>query len=100
MSKETSITDAIRDAIRDAFPNAVVRKRHGTVFGVAGDPDLYGCLPGGRHFEIEVKQPGNAPTRLQLHRLEEWKKAGAITGVAHSKEEALEILSKQENKPT
>ena len=34
----------------------VVRKRHGTAMGVAGDADLYGNIDG-RHFEIEVKRP-------------------------------------------
>ena len=37
-------------------PGVVVRKRHGTAMGVAGDPDLYGSIHG-RHFEIEVKRP-------------------------------------------
>jgi hypothetical protein len=92
MSREESIVESIRDAILEAFPGAMVRKRHGTVMGVAGDPDLYGCLPGGLHFEIEVKQKDNQATILQLYRLMAWRRAGAIVGVAHSKEEALEIL--------
>jgi hypothetical protein len=72
----------------------VIRKRHGTAMGIAGDPDLYGTVRG-RHFEIEVKRPGDPssqPTELQTRRLLEWKTAGAITGVARSVEEALSIL--------
>jgi len=72
-------------------PGLVVRKRHGTVMGMAGDPDLYGSYRG-RHFEIEVKRPGEHPTELQTQRLLEWNLAGAITGIAHSVEEALAIL--------
>jgi hypothetical protein len=76
------------------YPCVVVRKRHGTAMGVAGDPDLYGTV-GGRHFEIEVKRPNDPSsrlTKLQTQRLLEWELAGAIVGVARSAEEALQIL--------
>jgi hypothetical protein len=72
----------------------VVRKRHGTAMGVAGDPDLYGTIRG-RHFEIEVKRPNDPSsqlTELQTQRLLEWNLAGAITGVARSVDDALAIL--------
>jgi hypothetical protein len=75
-------------------PCVVVRKRHGTAMGVAGDPDLYGTV-GGRHFEIEVKRPDDPSsqlTKLQAQRLQEWKMAGALVGVARSVEDALQIL--------
>lgn len=75
-------------------PNVVVRKRHGTPMGVAGDPDLYGTI-NGRHFEIEVKRPNDYSSRLtelQTRRMLEWKLAGAITGVARSVDDALKIL--------
>lgn len=75
-------------------PGVVVRKRHGTGMGVAGDPDLYGAV-NGRHFEIEVKRPNDPSsqlTELQACRLLEWKCAGAITGVARCVEDALVIL--------
>lgn len=72
-------------------PRCVVRKRHGTVMGVAGDPDLYGTIAG-RHFELEVKREGNPPTVLQQQRIEEWRAAGATAGIVHSVEEAREVL--------
>src|ERR1700690_382504 len=75
-------------------PGIVVRKRHGTVMGMAGDPDLYGTI-NGRHFEIEVKRPNDPAsqlTKLQTERLLEGKTGGAITGVARSAQEALTIL--------
>jgi hypothetical protein len=87
---EKQIVDSIVNDFRTT-PGCVVRKRHGTVFGVAGDPDLYGTI-NGRHFELEVKQPGNPPTVLQARRLEEWRAAGATVGVVHSVQEAKEIL--------
>jgi hypothetical protein len=87
---EKSIVVSIVKALR-VQPGVVVRKRHGTAMGVAGDPDLYGTV-GGRHFEIEVKRPGSQLTKLQAQRLREWAQAGALTGVAHTAEDALRIL--------
>ena len=91
---EKTIVARIMAALRGC-PRGVVRKRHGTAFGVAGDPDLYGTIDG-RHFEIEVKRPGEHPTELQTARLREWKTAGAITGIARSVEDALTILGMRE----
>jgi rubrerythrin len=77
------------------YPGVVIRKRHGTAMGVAGDPDLYGSV-NGRHFELEVKRPNDRfsqLTKLQTQRLQEWKIQGkAITGVVRSVEDALVIL--------
>lgn len=88
---EKSITNRIIKAIRDAYPGAVMRKKHGTAWGVAGDPDVYGCA-NGRAFAIEVKRPGENPTPLQQQRLAEWQAAGALAGVARSVEDAMAIL--------
>ena len=87
---ESTITRAIIRALR-SVPGLVVRKRHGSALGYAGEPDLYGCFRG-RHFEIEVKRPGRKLTPLQQQRLKEWALAGAIVGVAHSVEEAIELI--------
>ena len=90
---EKSVVAGIMSALK-TYPAIVVRKRHGTAMGVAGDADLYGSVSG-RHFEIEVKRP-NCPssqlTTLQAQRLLEWHHAGALTGVARSSEDALRIL--------
>lgn len=90
---EKAVVGRIMAALRKV-PGVVVRKRHGTVMGVAGDPDLYGTVRG-RHFEVEVKRPNDPSsqlTKLQTQRLLEWKTAGAITGVARSVGDALTIL--------
>lgn len=89
---EKHVVARIVQALRER-PGVVVRKRHGTAMGVAGDPDLYGTIHG-RHFEIEVKRPdGSAQlTELQAQRLAEWERAGALSGVARSVAEALRIL--------
>jgi len=89
-ARESTITRNILRALR-GVPGLLVRKRHGSAVGISGDPDLFGCYDG-RHFEIEVKRPGARPTALQQARLKEWALAGARVGVAHSVEEALDIV--------
>jgi rubrerythrin len=90
---EKAVVARIMAALRKV-PGLVVRKRHGTAMGVAGDPDLYGTYRG-KHFEIEVKRPNDPTsqlTKLQGERLLEWRLAGAITGVARNVDEAMAIL--------
>jgi len=78
-------------AYLNGSPNCLARKRWGGGMGVAGDPDITGCLRG-RHFELEVKRPGAKPTALQLKRLEEWRRAGAVVGVVESLEQVRALL--------
>ena len=90
---EQAVVGRIKAAL-NRLPGVVVRKRHGTVMGVAGDPDLYGTIKG-RHFEIEVKRPNDPAsqlTKLQTERLLEWGRGGALAGVARNVDEALAIL--------
>jgi len=89
--RESALVAEILRALR-ALPGVIVRKRHGSVWGVAGDPDLYGSIHG-RHFEIEVKRPAaGGPTPLQQARLRQWAASGARVGVARSVAEALRIV--------
>jgi hypothetical protein len=69
------------------------RKRHGSAYGVAGDPDVY-FVVAGRHCEIELKRVGEEPTLLQRTRLAEWARAGALTGVVHTPDELRDFLEK------
>lgn len=75
-------------------PSLAYRKRLGSPYGTAGDPDLYGVwrsIP----FEFELKRPSRSPTLLQQSRLQEWAKAGAVTAVLHSLDDlksALQIV--------
>jgi hypothetical protein len=92
---ESTLTQAIIRALR-SVPGIVVRKRHGSALGYAGEPDLYGCFRG-RHFEIEVKRPGDRPTALQQARLKKWAATGALAGVAHSVEDALRIVGAKQD---
>jgi hypothetical protein len=74
-------------------PTLAFRKRHGSAYQTAGDPDLHGVW-GGTPFEIELKQPGKRPTPLQAARLAEWQRAGCLTAVVHSLPELLSFLDK------
>ncbi|HOQ47251.1 MAG TPA: VRR-NUC domain-containing protein [Bryobacteraceae bacterium] len=88
--RESALVAEILCALR-ALPGVIVRKRHGSAWGVAGDPDLYGSIQG-RHFEIEVKRPGDRLTALQEARMKQWAATGALAGVARSVEDALHIV--------
>jgi hypothetical protein len=88
MGTEKNLQRRVLERLKEA--GGTFRKRHGTAYGMAGDPDIYGLLYG-RHVEIELKRPGAGLTKLQAYRLEEWRRAGALTGVVHNLEE-LEAL--------
>lgn len=48
-------------------------------FGATGQSDCWGLiLPGARHFEIEVKKPGEEPTGTQYEWLDEIRAAGGV----------------------
>ncbi|MBR5874845.1 MAG: VRR-NUC domain-containing protein [Oscillospiraceae bacterium] len=61
--------------------------------GTPGESDVWGVLPGGRAFFIEVKLPGENPRQNQKDFINAMLRQGAIAGVAHSVEEALWLIS-------
>ena len=64
--------------------------------GNDGESDIMGHrICDGRAFYIEVKLPGENPKPHQWKFLESMSRLGAITGCAHSIEEALEIVRTQ-----
>lgn len=86
----------VRNILRflNKLPGCVARKRWSGGMGVAGDPDIAGCLCG-RHLEFEVNRHGQQPPVLQAKRLEEWKRAGAVVAVVSSVEEVRSILASE-----
>lgn len=74
-------------------PDTCARKKHMTVYGIRGDPDIYGCVFG-LMFVLEIKLGKNTPTDIQEARLKQWEDAGAYVGVAWSFEEAQEFYYK------
>lgn len=61
--------------------------------GTPGESDVMGHrISDGKAFYIEVKLPGEVPRSDQEKFLNAMDRTGAITGCAHSIEEALEIV--------
>ena len=61
--------------------------------GHQGEADIWGHrISDGKAFYIEVKLPGEEPRPDQERFLNAMAAAGAITGCAHSVEEAIEIV--------
>jgi hypothetical protein len=97
MVREGAIVDAIRRYLRSV--GAYVEKNHGSALN-RGRPDLTGCWPDnynqpekiGRFFAFEVKVPGQKPTAIQQHVLNEVSNAGGIAACVHSVDEVKECL--------
>ncbi len=98
MQKESVIVLTIKKQLESE--GALVFKYHGSVFGVLGHSDLYGCLRGGKFFAIEVKPPDWRPRNkqeknrheTQLAFLKRIKDNGGLAGVARDVNEAMKII--------
>jgi hypothetical protein len=90
MTTERAIVMAIL-AYLNGLPGCLARKRWGGGMGVAGDPDIDACVRG-RSVQLEVKRSGEKPTPLQVKRLEEWRRAGAIAAVVNSVSDVRKLL--------
>lgn len=90
MPAEKSITRSILKWLNDQ-PGCYAVKTHGGPFQ-AGQPDILGCFRG-QMFALEVKRPGNKPTKLQVAMLRKWLEAGAIIGVVTSLDEVKEMFA-------
>lgn len=101
MKKETALQNQIIAAL---CMNGCVARNHtvGNFFtqyggrvavGVNGESDIMGHrISDGKAIYIEVKLPGEEPREDQQKFLDAMKRAGAISGCAHSVEEALDIV--------
>jgi Holliday junction resolvase len=90
--KESSIQAAILRYL-NGLPESKFYNMHGSGWQGAGRPDLIGCYRG-RFVAIEVKRPGEAPTKLQEHELQLWGMTGAVTMVATSLAEVKEMIGR------
>lgn len=68
-----------------------VMKNHGSAYSVKGLPDVL-AIRDGRAVWMEVKRPGEEPTRIQEHRMRELRAAGCPVAVVHSAGEARGVL--------
>ena len=74
------------------LPNCYVEKIHGSQFGKQ-KLDLMGAKEG-KMFLLEVKTPGNTPTKKQLATMRLWQeKAGVYTEWVDSVEKAVSLIS-------
>jgi Holliday junction resolvase len=87
---EKNLTDRVLDEL-NSWPQTEAIKKHGSMYGKVGDPDIFGCTQG-RTFLIEMKRPGETPSKIQRYRLRKWKQAGAIVGWADTFEGAIGIV--------
>ena len=101
MNKETELQNRIIVAL---CQNGCVARNHtvgqfytkyGAIVNIGnnGESDIMGHrILDGKALYIEVKMPGEEPREDQQKFLNAMRKAGAITGCAHSVEEALNIV--------
>jgi len=87
---ETRLQRKIREALTKRFPDTFIFEVHGGPHQAAGIPDLCGCL-NGRFSGMVVTVGSNKPTKLQKLALEQIARAGGISGVVRSVEEALRL---------
>lgn len=66
-------------------------KMHGNQFMLAGLPDVL-ALKNGRAAWMEVKRPGESPTKVQEHRMRELARAGCAVSVVRSADDARRFL--------
>lgn len=79
-----------------AQPRTYAWKLHTGPQGEGGHPDIDGCT-NGRSIKIEMKRPGEKPTRRQMARLLQWRASGALVGWATSVEEVRAIFANANN---
>jgi hypothetical protein len=66
-------------------------KMHGNAFMLAGLPDVL-VIKNGRAAWMEVKRPGEHPSKIQLHRMRELEAAGCPVAVVCSAADARQFL--------
>lgn len=89
MPTETAIRTQIAHYLRGIGARPI--KYHGGPMSETGIPDLLVCYRG-RFVYIETKRPGEHPTPIQIQRMAELDKAGAIGGVATRLIDAMIII--------
>ena len=90
VAREAGLSRRIRKAIEARGGYAVTI--HGSPMSRVGCPDLLVCWRG-RFVALEVKVPGNIPTKAQLRQMALIREAGGAAVTVHSVEEALSALA-------
>jgi hypothetical protein len=88
---ESRLQRRIKEALKKEFPRSLFVKAWGGLFQVKGLPDLIGCI--GPYFvAVEVKTPDGKLTMYQNAMISAINDIGAIAVVAHSPEEAVNLI--------
>ena len=90
--KESSIQRSILSYL-NSLPNCYAVTNHGSAWQGAGRPDIFACIDG-RFVALEVKTDTGQPTKLQLHELKKWAKAGAFTSIVRSVEDVEKMFER------
>lgn len=89
--REASVQTSILNYLGSLKPKGKFYNMHGNGWQGRGRPDIIGCYKG-RFIAIEVKRPGEEPTKLQRHELNLWDMTEAITMVATSVEDVKKMI--------
>lgn len=75
-------------------PGCFAWKLHVDQYNQVGLPDIHACYLG-HYVAIELKRSAeHKPTPMQLHRMGELNKAGAITAIVYTLEQVQELISR------
>lgn len=88
---ESRLQRRIRGALEVAFPRSYWWKTHGGPFTPSGIPDLIGSVYG-RMCALEIKRDDGEASAVQLRIIDRLRRAGAISGVVRSTDEALSVV--------
>ena len=93
-ASEKAFSVAAIKRIRGPWGGEVLNVHGGVAAQTRGTPDLLACVTG-FFYAIELKQPGERPTPLQMKRLREWQAAGAVAGWVTTEAELDALLSQR-----
>ena len=88
---ETAITRSILKRL-NAIDGVKAIKLPGGPMLERGTPDIH-VTARGRSVWLEVKRPGETPSKIQEKRIKEWAEAGAEVAVVTSVEQAMEMVN-------
>ncbi len=87
MTPEGKVKLWATDILKRELPGAVIYRPPGGAFGKAGEPDIH-VTYGGCKMVIEAKTEDNDATKLQMKRLIDYHKAGALAMLLRGYNEA------------
>lgn len=89
--KESDLVKKIRDWL--VQEGCLALKHHGSIYSYKGMSDIFGCLPDGKAFFLEVKLPGKKPEPHQAAFLKLATSYNAVTGWCDSLDMAKRIMA-------